>query len=112
MSIRKLRISLLIIVSMTAFQALGQAAKSPFSSFGLGEQFGNALAPQQGMGGVGISNPQYWYINNLNPALLVFNRFTTFQAGFVGEQRTQSTDTQSGKSGSGNLNYLALSIPV
>jgi len=97
---------------MTAFQALGQAAKSPFSSFGLGEQFGNALAPQQGMGGVGISNPQYWYINNLNPALLVFNRFTTFQAGFVGEQRTQSTDTQSGKSGSGNLNYLALSVPV
>ena len=97
---------------MTCFQAYGQAAKSPFSSFGLGEQFGYALAPQQGMGGVGLSNPQYWYINNQNPALLVFNRFTTFQAGFVGEQRTQSTDTQSGKSGSGNLNYLALSIPV
>jgi hypothetical protein len=92
--------------------ALGQAAKSPFASFGLGERYGYALAPQQGMGGVGISNPGFWYINNQNPALLVFNRFTTFQAGFVGEQRTQSSDTQTGKSGNGNLNYLALSLPI
>ncbi|HRI78109.1 MAG TPA: hypothetical protein PLR06_01125 [Cyclobacteriaceae bacterium] len=112
MSIRNLRFYLVIVISIASLQVFGQAAKSPFSSFGLGEQFGYALAPQQGMGGVGISNPQYWYINNLNPALLVFNRFTTFQAGFVGEQRTQLNDTQSGKSGSGNLNYLALSIPV
>lgn len=92
--------------------ALGQAARSPFSSYGLGEQFGTALAPHQGMGGVGISNPQFLYINNQNPALLVYNRLTTFQAGIIGEQRNQVSDSVSEKSGSGNLNYLVLSVPV
>ncbi|MBL7848488.1 MAG: hypothetical protein JNL40_13550 [Cyclobacteriaceae bacterium] len=91
---------------------MGQAARSPFSSYGLGEQYGTALAQAQGMGGVGYSNPQFLYINNQNPALLVFNRLTTFQAGVIGEQRSQSSDSVSEKSGSGNLNYLALAVPV
>src|SRR5258708_18638100 len=64
------------------------------------------------MGGVGISNPQYLYLNNLNPALLVFNRWTTFEAGLIGERRTQTTSSLTEKSGSGNLNYLALGIPI
>lgn len=91
---------------------MGQAARSPFSSYGLGEQYGTALAQAQGMGGVGYSNPQFLYINNQNPALLVFNRLTTFQAGVIGEQRSQTSDSVSEKSGSGNLNYLALAVPV
>lgn len=91
---------------------MGQAARSPFSSYGLGEQYGTALAQSQGMGGVGYSNPQFLYINNQNPALLVYNRLTTFQAGIIGEKRNQSSDTVDERSGSGNLNYLVLSVPV
>lgn len=112
MLLRKSHFPLLLIFLLGSFLALGQAARSPFSSFGLGEQYGNALATNQGMGGVGISNPQYWYINNQNPALLVFNRLTSFQAGLIGEQRTQSSSVASEKSGSGNLNYMVLGIPV
>ena len=92
--------------------AHGQAARSPFSSFGIGEQYGNALTYSQGMGGVGMSNPNYMFLNSQNPALLVYNRLTTFGAGLIGEQRTQNSNTVSEKSGSGNLNYLALGIPV
>src|SRR5262245_38976606 len=92
--------------------AQGQAARSPFSSYGLGDTFGTALTNSQGMGGVGVSNPEYWYINNQNPALLVFNRLTTFQAGIIGEQRSQNSDELSERSGSGNLNYLVMSVPV
>ena len=112
MSIRKLQFIILIGLSLGSSWALGQAAKSPFSSFGLGDQFGNAITHNQGMGGTGISNPQFWFINNMNPALLIFNRFSSFQAGIIGEQRTQSSSTQSGKSGNGNLNYLVLSLPI
>ena len=111
MSVLKIHFAALILILCSTL-AYGQAARSPFSSFGLGEQYGNALIHDQGMGGVGISNPQYWHLNNLNPALLVYNRLTTFEAGMIGEQRSQNSPSITEKSGSGNLNYLALGIPI
>jgi len=103
---------LIITLSLTAILSYGQFAKSPFYSFGLGEQFGTQLTQHQGMGGVGISNPQYLYINNLNPALLIYNQITVFQAGIVGEQRNQSTLEVSEKSGGTSVNHLAIAMPI
>lgn len=111
MSTRKSAIFCLTLLLLSG-HAFGQAARSPFSSYGLGEQFGTALAQNQGMGGVGYSNPGFLYISNQNPALLVYNRFTTFQAGIIGESRSQQSDSVSEKSGSGNLNYMVLAVPV
>ncbi|CAN5316818.1 hypothetical protein BH10BAC4_BH10BAC4_04840 [soil metagenome] len=91
---------------------MGQAATSPFASYGLGEQFGTGLTQNLGMGGTGIANGNYWYVNNMNPALLIYNRFTAFQAGIIGEQRTQISESLTEKSGSGNLNSLVLAIPI
>jgi hypothetical protein len=90
----------------------GQAGRTPFSSFGVGDYYGNALAHSQGMAGVGISNPQYMYLNNQNPALLVFNRLTTFEAGYVGDVRTVKNSSTSEKGGGGNLNYLLIGFPI
>lgn len=90
----------------------GQAAKSPFTYLGIGEYYGNALAHNQGMAGVGISNPQYFFLNNQNPALLVFNRFTVFEAGYIGEQRTVKGVNRSEKNANGNLNYLVTAFPA
>lgn len=112
MSRRKIHFLVPVIFFLAIVTAHGQAAHSPFSSYGLGEQYGNGLTHNQGMGGVGVSNAQFWYINNINPALLVYNRLTTFEAGLIGEKRTQLSDSLTQKSGSGNLNYLALSIPI
>lgn len=92
--------------------ASGQATRTPFSAFGVGEYYGNSLAHNQGMAGVGISNPQYFYLNNKNPALLVFNTFTVFESGIVGESRTLKNGVSEEKNASGNLNYLALGFPV
>jgi hypothetical protein len=92
--------------------AWGQAARSPFSYLGIGEPYGTALVHNQGMAGIGISNPQYFYLNNQNPALLIFNRFTVFEAGFIGERRTASGNEISETSANGNLNYLATGFPV
>ena len=112
MSINKFLFPCLTVLLLSGTESIGQAARSPFYSYGLGEQFGTALAPSQGMGGVGYSNPSFLYINNQNPALLVYNRLTTFQAGIIGEKRHQSSDSVSENSGSGNLNYLIISFPV
>lgn len=101
------------IALLFTIKATGQAARSPYTSFGIGEPYGNALINHQGMGGVGVSQPQFFFINNQNPALLVFNAVeTVFQAGIVGERRTISGDTLSETSKGGNMNYLVTAFPI
>jgi hypothetical protein len=111
MSVGK-KIFVLIIVWMSVFHAMGQATRTPFSTFGIGESYGNALTNTQGMAGVGVSQPQFWFANNQNPALLIYNNRTVFQAGVVGEQRTISGDTASQQSFGGNLNHLVTAFPI
>lgn len=112
MSITK-RIALILLCSAAfGLTANAQATKTPFSGFGIGEYYGNALAHNQGMAGVGFSNPQYFYLNNKNPALLVFNALTVFESGIVGESRTVKDDQAVEKNKSGNLNYLAIGFPM
>jgi hypothetical protein len=108
--LKLVRISILFIALVHFLPTLsyGQAAMTPFSYLGIGEYYGNALAHNQGMAGVGISNPQYYFLNNQNPALLVFNRFTVFEGGFIGERRTVRGNGLTESNGNANLNYLAL----
>ena len=102
----------LLFFLVAALAAEGQVASSPFSKFGIGDLTGTGIAQHQGMGGIGISNPSAWYLNNQNPALLVFNRWTVFQAGMQYEKINETDGTNSQKFASGNLNYLAIAFPV
>ena len=103
----------IILGLLLAVEASGQAARTPFTSFGIGEPYGNALINQQGMAGVGVSQPQFWFINNQNPALLVYNSInTSFQAGLITERRSISGDTLSETSQGGNMNYLVTAFPI
>lgn len=103
---------LLVCVLAGFFEVHSQSVRSPFTTFGLGDPYGNALIQNQGMGGIGVAQPQYWYLNNQNPALLVYNNITVFQAGAMGESRTIASDTLSEKNVGGNLSYLATAFPV
>lgn len=87
-------------------------APSPFTTFGIGDPYGSATANTQGMAGVGVAQPQYWFLNNQNPALLVYNNLTVFQAGLVAESRTIKSDTLSEKTSGGNMSYLITAFPV
>jgi hypothetical protein len=97
---------------MNCPEVAGQAARTPFSAFGYGDTYGDALIHNQGMGGVGVSNPQYWYLNSMNPALLTYNRLTVFQAGTLFERTRIYSDTLRENGTGGNLNYLTLGFPV
>lgn len=109
----RLKLSLLLLVIGTChLEVSGQAARTPFSAFGYGDTYGDALVHNQGMGGVGVSNPQFWYLNGMNPALLIYNRITVFQAGVVGDSRRIYSDTLKENSKSGNLNYLVMGFPL
>jgi len=102
----------LAFAGLACLSANGQAAYTPFSSFGIGDYYGNGLVHNQGMGGVGISNPQTWYLNNQNPALLVFNTLTSFNAGYLVEGRTIRNNDTKEKNANGNINYLVLGLPI
>src|SRR5258705_7334757 len=102
----------LLFISALAEISFGQAANSPFSSYGVGESFGSALVNNHGMGGVGIGTPQYFYLNNQNPALLVYNSITNISAGFIAERRTVSNKSYSETNTNGNLSYLTMAFPI
>ena len=102
---------LVFAVVISAAKVWGQAAPSPFTTYGVGEPYGNGLVHNQG-NGLGLSQPQYWYINNQNPALLVYNNFSVFQVGIVGESRTIKGDTTNEKNIGGNLNYIVMAFPI
>jgi hypothetical protein len=102
---------LAIAVVFCAASVWGQAARSPFTTYGVGEPYGNGLIHNQG-NGLGVSQPQFWYVNNQNPALLVYNNYSVFQVGIVGESRTIAGDTTNEKSSGGNLNYIVMAFPV
>lgn len=101
-----------VAVMLVAAKVWGQAAPSPFTDFGIGDAYGNSLIHNQGAGGIGVSHPQYWYLNNQNPALLVFNPLTVFEVGTIYESRTIKGDALSEKNTGGNLSYLAAAFPI
>ena len=106
------RYGFIVFCTLLAANAAGQAARSPFTTLGIGEPYGNALINTQGMGGVGVSQPQFWYLNNQNPALLIYNNLTVFHAGMLVERRTIVGDTTNEKNMGGNMNYLATAFPM
>lgn len=110
------RLSLVLVgVAMTAAgsaQAQG-LGNSPYSRIGLGEYNANTGGVRQmGMGGTGLAAPNGINVNELNPALLYYTSRTTFEAGFNGQYKTVKNAASSGRSGSGTLGYLALSVPL
>ncbi len=89
-----------------------QNAASPYSLFGIGLLSGDGLTYQEGMGGLGISNGKYWVLNNVNPALLPMNSFTTFDLGLYTERRNLTTSDLSQSNTTGGLRHLTLGIPI
>jgi hypothetical protein len=113
MSIRSKCLLITALCLFWAGYASGQAARTPFSSFGIGEYYGTSLINHQGMAGVGVSQPQFEYIGSQNPALLVYNSlYTTFHAGIVTERRSIKSDTLTETAQGGNMNYLVTAFPI
>ena len=102
---------LFIVFCSLSTQAQG-LGNSPYSALGMGELYGNAFAPNLAMGGTGVSTANGFYINALNPALLIRNRYTTFDVGVIGQYHILQDPRQRQKEFGGNLGYLALSFPA
>jgi hypothetical protein len=97
------------LTSALRAQGLGN---SPYSSLGMGEFYGESFSDNTGMGQSGVSTSSGFQVNNLNPALLVRNRFTTLDIGLIGQYKDMVSGNKNQRNSGGNLGYVSLSFPV
>jgi hypothetical protein len=104
--------SLILLVSIQ-LKPQAQSAYSSYSILGVGDYVDPAVPAAMGMAGLGISNGSYFYLNNVNPALLYYNALATFSAGILAETKTiNQTGFEPYQAGSGNLQHLAVAYPL
>jgi hypothetical protein len=103
-----------LILLLSGYQAVAQSvANSPYSRLGIGDLNSTTSSIRSlAMGGVGVASPNSAMINDLNPALLFYNNFVTFETGISGETKRISNPNQQHSSTDANLGYLALSVPL
>ena len=103
-------LALIVLNQNTVFS---QATHSPYSIIGIGDIADLGVPASQGMGGLGISNGSYWYLNNVNPALLYYNSVALFSAGIIAESKNiQQTGFEPYQAGSAQLDHLAMAFPL
>lgn len=107
-------LSLLIFCAL-GFTAVAQTnSVSPYSRFGLGDNYHQLNAKQVGLGGASLAAYDALNINFLNPASFTDLELTTFNVGFEGSFITQSQanpEYSVGNSRSGMRN-LSVAVPL
>ena len=109
--IKKVLIVFLLITSTSSLLAQG-ASSSPYSFFGIGEQYSPRTSENSAMGGIGVAFNHYKYLNFTNPAAIAFLRETTYSVGILNNDLTLKTVDTKQNSVSTSLNYIALGFPI
>ncbi|MEQ9424438.1 MAG: hypothetical protein RJQ09_08485 [Cyclobacteriaceae bacterium] len=106
------RILTFVLIGASCFNMKAQVDQSPYSINGIGDVRSLANPSHFGMAEIGLSTPTPFHINNMNPALLTYNKLTSYNMGVAFDNRSISTETLTQKSGGALLNNLVFSFPV
>ena len=102
-----------IFLVFISIKAVGQRTNSsPYSFFGIGQQFASQTVEEASMGGVGISYSDFYHLNFMNPAGLANLRFSTFSIGATANKLSIKDVSGSQSSTSTNLSYVSLGFPI
>lgn len=85
---------------------------SPLSYIGMGEIYPAETPSNSMMGGIGISNSNGIYSNQMNPALLARNRYTVLEAGINAELKNMQDYRQRQQVLGGNYQSFSLTLPM
>lgn len=98
---------------LATFQAFSQrSSSSPYSFFGIGEEFGTRTVEQITMGSIGAAYSSSYQLNFINPASLSDLRYATYAFGLLNNGlRLQDADTDQ-TSNSTSLSYFSVGIPL
>ncbi len=110
-------IGLIFLFYSSVCVAQGQG-NSPYSAFGIGDLADESVAPQDMMGGTGVSFANSFYVNQINPALVVKNRilggykYVAFNIGVKGNLRNITSQDKIKQSFGANLNNVTMAFPI
>tara|TARA_B110000091_G_scaffold126537_1_gene135899 strand:+ start:749 stop:2056 length:1308 start_codon:yes stop_codon:yes gene_type:complete len=108
--IKKILVALLLLTSVTFLAQ--RTNSSPYSYFGIGEEFTNTTIEQSSMGGIGVAFSHYKYLNFTNPAAYADLRYTTYAFGMMNTDLTIKSNTTEQNVSSTSLSYVALAFPI
>lgn len=106
-----MKISSFIFLLWIAFHWV-QAQNSPFTGFGIGSLSNDGNIAQQINGSTGVSSSGGYYVNLINPALLVRNTSVTFDASYNLRFQQLKSNQSFQNFTTGNINSIALALPV
>lgn len=89
-----------------------RTSSSPYSYFGIGDQFSPRTIEQNSMGGIGVAFNHYKYLNFTNPAAYADLMYTTYTVGLLNSDLTVKSGTAEQNSNSTSLSYIALAFPL
>tara|TARA_B100000787_G_scaffold170052_1_gene163688 strand:- start:41702 stop:42991 length:1290 start_codon:yes stop_codon:yes gene_type:complete len=108
--IKKIIFFLAVIISAQSFSQ--RSTSSPYSYFGVGEEFGTRTVEQISMGSIGAAYSNNRYLNFTNPASLSELRFATYVFGILNNDLTIKDASSKQSSNSTNLSYFSFAFPV
>ncbi len=107
---KEIILTLLLICTANLFAQ--RTNSSPYSFFGIGEEYNLTTVEQSAMGDIGVAFSHYKYLNFLNPASFADLRFTTYTAGMLNNRLTIKNNTTEQSSNITSLSYIALGFPI
>lgn len=104
---------LLFFLLITSIALTAQRTNSsPYSFFGIGEQFTPLTVEQSAMGGIGVAFSHYKYLNFTNPAAYANLKYTTYSFGILNNELTIDNGDVEQTSNSTRLSYFTLALPL
>lgn len=108
--IRKSLTFFLLFISTFLFAQ--RNTSSPYSIFGVGEEFGTKTVEQIGMGGIGAAFKSYKYLNFVNPAANANLTYATYVFGLLNNELSVKSSDVNQTTNTTSLSYFALGIPI
>jgi hypothetical protein len=108
--IKKILVAFLLLTSVTFLAQ--RTNSSPYSYFGIGDQFSQTTVEQSSMGGIGVAFNHYKYLNFTNPAAYADLRYTTYSFGLLNNDLTVKSGDIKQNVNSTSLSYFALAFPI
>lgn len=105
-------IVVIILLSTSVTFTAQRTSSSPYSHFGIGDQFNSATVEQSAMGGIGVAFSHYKYLNFRNPAAYADLKYTTYAFGVLNNDLTIKSANTEQSSITTSLSYVALAFPI
>ncbi len=100
----------LLLISLTTY---GQrTSSSPYSFFGIGQQYNSQTVEQASMGGIGAAYSNFYHLNFINPASLADLKFATYTIGLNSSSLTVKDFSGKQSTTSIGISYANIGFPI